>query len=185
MKLKALRVLRFNSQALRQSSGPMMAKLHCRVWDSNSWHLGGNGPNFFVSWPISKCFTSNLGASRKARQWVPSHPFIIKKRMFFVHFLPPTLTPCPGIELMTLWVHKCDPRARQQSSGQKTNVRHRMCSLEGWDGVHCIAFFVAPQIMVKHFEIWPTVPKLRLIEVSKVWRLEMTINRSKIILCKS
>ena len=97
--------------------GQWWLKLHCRVRDLNSWHLGGNGPNFFVSWPISKCFTSKWGASRKARQWAQSHPSIIYKRTFFLRFLPPTLTPCPGIELMTLWVHRFDPRAWQLSSG--------------------------------------------------------------------
>ena len=43
----------------------------------------------------------------------------------------------------------------------------------------CVAFFVAPQIMVKHFEIGPTVQKLALIEVSKALRLDMSIKRSK------
>ena len=54
-----------------------------------------------------------------------------------------------------------------------------MYVIEGWDGVHNIAFFVAPQIMVRHFEIRPTVQKLALIEVSKALRLEMTVKRSK------
>ena len=168
--------------------GQWWLKLHSRVRDLNSWHLGGNGPNFFVSWPISKCFTSKWGASRKARQWAPSHPSIIQKRTFFVRFLPPTLTPCPRIKLMTLWIHRFDPRAWQLSSWPlmsktwlpcKTIKNRHMYVIEGWDGVHNIAFFVAPQIMVRNFDIWPTVKKLGLIEFSKAVQLEMTVIRSK------
>ena len=53
--------------------------------------------------------------------------------------------------------------------------------VEGWDGVHCVAFFVLPQIMAKHFEIRPTVQKLGLIEVSKALRLQTTVKQSKIV----
>ena len=60
-------------------------------------------------------------------------------------------------------------------------VGRRPYIVEGWDGVHCVAFFVAPKIMVRHFEIRPTVQKLALIEVSKALCLEMTIKRSKIV----
>ena len=56
-----------------------------------------------------------------------------------------------------------------------------MYVIEGWDGVHNIAFFVAPQIMVRQFEIRQMVQKLGLIEVSKAFRLEMTVKRSEII----
>ena len=40
-----------------------------------------------------------------------------------------------------------------------------MFIIEGWDGAHCVAFFILPQIMVRHFEIGPAVPKLGVIEV--------------------
>ena len=52
---------------------------------------------------------------------------------------------------------------------------HRMYVIEGLDGVHCVAFFVAPQIMVRNIEIQPTVKYLGLIEVSKAVHLEITV----------
>ena len=38
-----------------------------------------------------------------------------------------------------------------------------MFIIEGGDSVHCVAFFILPQIMVRHFKIGPAVQKLDLI----------------------
>ena len=56
-----------------------------------------------------------------------------------------------------------------------------MFIIEGGDCVHCVAFFVLPQIMVRHFKIGPAVPKLCLIEVFKALGLKMTKKRSKVV----
>ena len=66
-------------------------------------------------------------------------------------------------------------------NNRKTIKNRRTLVEAGWDSAHCVAFFVAPKIMVRHFEIRPTVQKLALIEVSKALRLEMTVKRSKIV----
>ena len=39
------------------------------------------------------------------------NPLSFKNERFSFVFLPPTLTPCPRIELMTLLIHRFDPRA--------------------------------------------------------------------------
>ena len=56
-----------------------------------------------------------------------------------------------------------------------------MFIIEGGDGVHCVAFFVLPQIMVRHFKIGPAVQKLASIEVFKALGLKMTKKRSKVV----
>ena len=81
------------------------------------WVWEVNGSNFYVPGPIFKCLTIVWGSTRNATQWAPFHPSIVKKRTFFVRFLSLTWVPWPGIELMTLWVHRFDSRARRLSSG--------------------------------------------------------------------
>ena len=56
-----------------------------------------------------------------------------------------------------------------------------MFIIEGGDGVHCVAFFILPKIMVRHFKIGPVVQKLALIEVFKALGLKMTKKRSKVV----
>ena len=68
-----------------------------------------------------------------------------------------------------------------QVRDKKRTKNVRFLTIEGWNGAHCVAFLVLPQIMVRHLKIGPAVQKLGLIEVFKALGLKMTKKRSKVV----